>query len=459
MIKKWLWMALLCGFVFLFVVVERGHCGPSIDFGDNGYLQIDVKFQGIGVYTDYGSGRSGNADRWDLYLRRARLTFTGFINDTWGVKFQTCGGTSDTYQSGSLGYSLSDANSKSNSQIRLVDGYLIGLLSDTFNLKVGETKIPLTRANLDECFSPLSSERSSFVYSPFGIDATKNSRDMGIVASGNFFENHFKYWAAIMEGREGESKFYNKFVDQSFRSSPEPESNFEYVLRLHYSFLNPENSPTAMGYKGTYLGKKGSVFTIGAAGAIEPKAAFRNTAPAGAQGTPGFLDSIVINGDSVDYYAYTADAFLEVPVVGGGDWLTATAMYLKVDFDDAYKTARSVADLNTIVGGIMGQREGWYAKVGYILPQRIMGKGSFQPFARYEDWNLASFSGVNNQNVKEYGVGLNYYVLGTDKVRFTVEYQHDDFDKRTKLGDFLSQKNNLYYNDTNAVTLMFMIVL
>ncbi|MDA8163220.1 MAG: hypothetical protein M0022_10035, partial [Desulfobacteraceae bacterium] len=66
MIKKWLWMALLCGFVFLFVVVERGHCGPSIDFGDNGYLQIDVKFQGIGVYTDYGSGRSGNADRWDL---------------------------------------------------------------------------------------------------------------------------------------------------------------------------------------------------------------------------------------------------------------------------------------------------------------------------------------------------------------------------------------------------------
>ena len=82
------------------------------------------------------------------------------------------------------------------------------MLSDQFNLKVGLTKIPLTRANLDECFSPLSSERSAFVYSPFGTDATKNSRDMGIVAHGNFFENHMKYWFAVMEGRDGSAEIF-----------------------------------------------------------------------------------------------------------------------------------------------------------------------------------------------------------------------------------------------------------
>ncbi|MCA1765335.1 MAG: hypothetical protein LC633_03650 [Desulfobulbaceae bacterium] len=229
------------------------------------------------------------------------------------------------------------------------------------------TKIPLTRANLDACFAPLTHERSPFVYTPFGTDATKNSRDMGIMVTGNFIDNHFKYWAAVMEGREGSSKFYNPFNDTTYISTAEPDSNLEYVLRAHYSFLDPENRPTAMGYKGTYLGKKGKVLTIGAAGAYEKDAAYKNTAPDGMPGTTGFLTGSVDvdDGETVDYTALTADIFLEYPFDNGGV-LTASGLYMDVDLEDAYQTATAVADRNTIVGGLVGQREGWYVKAGYM---------------------------------------------------------------------------------------------
>lgn len=442
------------------LVATQASAGPVLEFGDNGesYMQLDVKFQGIADFTNFGSSKDGDDSRMDLYLRRARIVFTGMLNDTWGAKFQTCGGTSATRNMGGGGYELAKNNEKNNSQIRLTDGYLIGLLDDAFNIKVGLTKIPLTRANLDECFNPLSHERSSFVYSPYGTDATKNSRDMGIVASGNFLDNHLKYFAAIMEGREGSARFYNPFVDKTFISSPEPDSNFEYVLRLHYSFLKPESEPTAMGYKGTYLGKKGPILTLGGGVAYEPDAAYKYTAPAGAPGTPDFLQSKVLRNDTVDYKAYTADVFFEYPM-GDMGTITATGLWLKVDFDDAYKTARAVADLNTIVGGAVGQREGGYVKAGYILPYTVGSKGKIQPFARYENWDMASYLGVDNQRVQQYGVGANYFVRGDDSVRFTFEYYYTDFDKKTKLGDYLDQTTpgSKFYSGYNVFTLMFMV--
>ncbi len=432
--------------------------GPRIDFGEEGYMQLDVKFQGILDYTDFGSGKDGEEDRFDLDLRRARIVFTGMLNDTWGAKFQTCGGTSATRNFGAGGYELAKNNSKTNSQIRLTDGYLIGLLDDSFNLKIGLTKIPLTRANLDECFNPLSHERSAFVYSPYGTDATKNSRDMGFVASGNFLDDHLKYFAAAMEGREGSAKFENPFNNVTFVSTPEPSSNLEYVGRVHYSFLDPEGGPTAMGYKGSYLGKKGTVLTVGLGAAYEADAAYKNTSPAGAMGTPGFTTGVVTGDEAVDYSAWTTDIFFEMPF-DNGSAITATALYLDADFDDAYKTVKAVADLNTVVGGLVGQKDGYYVKAGYMLPMTIGSKGKLQPFVRYEDWNLAYLFGQYDQGVQQTGVGLNYYVLGNDKLRFTMEYAHNEFDKPTKMGDYLSQTgaDDGMYTDYDVITLMFMV--
>ena len=63
--------------------------GPMVEFGDEGWMQFDVKLQGIADFTDFGSGVDGTESRSDFYLRRARLVFTGMLNDTWGAKFQT----------------------------------------------------------------------------------------------------------------------------------------------------------------------------------------------------------------------------------------------------------------------------------------------------------------------------------------------------------------------------------
>lgn len=460
--KKYLGSLALLGCCALggFIMPQPVQAGPVIEFGEDGYLQIDVKFQGIADFTDFGSGADGSEDRSDFNLRRARVVFTGMINDTWGAKFQTCGGTSATRNLGAGGYELAKSNEKNNSQIRLTDGYLVGLFNDALNMKLGLTKIPLTRGNLDECFSPLSHERSAFVYSPYGTDATKNSRDMGIVLSGNFLDDHLKYFAAVMEGREGETRFYNPFVDTDFTSTPEPSNNFEYVGRLHYSILDPESGPTSMGYKGTYLGKRGTVLTLGGGFAYEADAAYKNTAPAGPMGTPEFLKGVVLNDETVDYTALTGDIFYEQPFANGGV-LTATALYLNVDLDDAYKTARAVADQNTIAGSGIGQREGWYAKAGYVLPFTVGEKGLLQPFVRYENWELASFLNVWDQTVEQYGAGMNYYVLGNEKVRFTFEYYTTEFDKPTKIGDYLNmtgQDPNIY-EDYDVFTLMLMVQL
>ncbi len=75
--------------VGVLMLSQMAFAGPFIEFGDDGWMQIDVKLQGIADFTDFGSGTDGNESRSDLYLRRARFAFTGMLNETWGAKFQT----------------------------------------------------------------------------------------------------------------------------------------------------------------------------------------------------------------------------------------------------------------------------------------------------------------------------------------------------------------------------------
>ena len=89
--KKFLRAGLVLG-VFLastLMLSQMLFAGPLVEFGDEGWMQFDVKLQGIADFTDFGSGTDGSKSRSDLYLRRARITLTGMLNDTWGAKFQT----------------------------------------------------------------------------------------------------------------------------------------------------------------------------------------------------------------------------------------------------------------------------------------------------------------------------------------------------------------------------------
>ncbi len=201
---------------------------------DERTLQIELKGQIYAETTDFGAGLDRTGARTDIHFQRMRLTATGMLDQKFGFKFQTCGACGTTKQ-GSLGYGVTaqdvDANDR---DIRIIDAYAIANFSSAFNLKVGLTKLPLTRANLDDCFAPLTLDRSMFVYTAYGTSPAKFSRDFGAVAWGGNGNDRVRYFAGIFQGREGLTKMAHPFSGATVTSSIEPTNAFEYVGRVHY---------------------------------------------------------------------------------------------------------------------------------------------------------------------------------------------------------------------------------
>lgn len=420
-----------------FCLATEAQAGPRIEFGEEGgYLQVDLKGQVYVENTDYGSGSTNDTSRTDIHFQRNRLTITGMLDEVYGIKFQTCGATGTTKSA--VGYNLSAQDVDWNDRdIRIIDAYGIANYDKAFNLKIGLTKIPLTRANLDDCFAPLTQDRSMFVYSAYGTSPAKFSRDLGGVAWGGFFDDKLKYFVGVFQGREGSSTVQipvGALKGVNATSSNAPKTNLEYVGRLHYSFLDTE---PGSGYLGSYLGEK-KILTIGGGMAYQPDAAYKNVTNTLIRAVPTDSTSAVLqavsrpsDGETVDYTAYAADVMFEYPLDDLGV-ITATAQYLKVDFDDAYKTNFGSGDRLAVVGGLNGQKEGYYVKGAYILPITIGSEGKLQPYMLYEDWKFAHLLGIDDQKVEQIGGGINYYIKGQN-VRLTFEYLRTNFDKDTPL--------------------------
>lgn len=352
----------------LLVSAAKSFAGPQIDFGNDGFLRADIKLQFFAENASIGSGQNGLGDRTDMHFQRMRLTLTGMLDDTWGGQFQTCGNPTTTKSA--LGYmkdsSMNDPNDRS---VKIIDAYIIGNFANYAHMKLGLTKIPLTRENLIDCFAPLEMDRSMYVYTPYGNSAETFSRNFGIVMWGTFFENHLKYWLGIMQGREGSANWSlnsptNVTVPNKMGYMPSGVSgvtslqpsntNLMYVARIHYSFLDPE--PGGSGYLGTYFGKK-KILTLGVGAMIQPNAVYKNVnapnynsysnvytygyVPAyGTPLTPGYMSAQnaknqLINGDTASMKAFAADLMFEYPFENIGT-LTTTAQYLAVNFDNAY---------------------------------------------------------------------------------------------------------------------------
>jgi hypothetical protein len=379
-------------------------------------LALELKAQIYSETTDFGSGLDRQAARTDIHFQRLRLTLTGMLTDKIGIKFQTCGNCGTTKQ-GALGYAVTAQDVDWNDRdIRIIDAYGIFNLAQAFNLKVGLTKIPLTRANLDDCFGPLSLDRSMFVYSAYGSSPAKFSRDLGAVAWGGFASDKLRYYAGLFQGREGLTKTNHPFSGAVVTSSIEPRSAFEYVGRVHYAFLDSE---AGSGYMGSYLGEL-KVFTVGGGLAYEPDAVYKNVTSAG----------VVQNSDTVNYSAYAADFMFEYPTKAGTP--TITGQYLKTDFEDAYKTNFNPGDRLANIAGLNGQKKGGYVKAAYILPVKLHGSGLIQPYFLSENWEFAHLLGIDGQKVTQNGGGVNYYIKGQN-VRVTGEYLKTTFDKQTGL--------------------------
>lgn len=426
-------------------IAGNAEAGPRIEFGDDGFLQIDLKGQFYVENTSYGTGPDNDGSRTDLHFMRNRLTLTGMLDDTWGYKFQTCGNTGTTKMPVMYGLSAQDTD-WNDRDVRIIDAYVIANLDPALNLKIGLTKIPLSRANLDDCFAPLSQDRSMFVYSAFGSSPAKFSRDLGAVAMGRFFDDRVTYFAGVFQGREGASSSQipiGPLAGMTTSSTNAPDTNLQYVGRVTVDFLESEGGS---GYQGTYFGEK-KVLNVGFGAAYQADAAYRYTTNVYtySDGTTSMGASPTIpageivtkvsakntSNDTVDYTAFAADMMFEYPTSVGVP--TVTAQYLKVDFDDAYQTSLASGERLATVSGMNGQKEGYYVKGAFILPFTVGKRGKIQPYGLMEHWKFAHLLGVNNQVIDQYGLGLNYYVTGDQRVRLTGEYLRTEFDKATTL--------------------------
>ena len=380
-------------------------------------LQIQLRGQLLAEHTDFGTGNDRLGSRTDLSLRRFRVTFTGMYDSTYGISLNAHAAPGAT-ASGIVGYGPSTAQTDFNDAgLRVLDAYLIVNLNDHANFKAGLTKLPMTRAHLDGCFEPLGIDRSIFSYTGYGSSPVKVSRDLGVNMWGKLFGDRTAYQLAAFQGREGFAKGTHPFSGAAVTSSQTPGNSLMYVGRVHYSLL--ESEPGGSGYEATYFGDL-KVLTFGVGMGHESDAIYKNVSSAG----------VVANEETVDYNAFTADMMFEYPTSAGT--VTLTSAYLKVDFDDVYKTNLNPGDLITTIGGMNGQRDGWYVRGGYILPATIGKEGKLQPYAYYEKFNLAALAGVKEQTVTQKAVGVNWYIHGQN-VKLTAEYLKNEFAKPTGL--------------------------
>lgn len=364
--------------LLLGLAAPAAFAGPQITFGDEdqGVLQLDYKGQFQLNVRDNGSGANNDSTTTSFDFRRNRIALMGAYGDMLSLYVQT------EFADKTAVSTLRVNDGEADSNFQLLDAVIRFKFDNAFRVNVGKFKYNFSRENLEACEMPLTLDRSLFIRAPF-----VTTRDMGVAAWGNLFDNKFQYRVDVMEGREAVS------------GNTAPKSNFRYTGRMHVSLLDPESD---YGYKGTYLGEK-KVLTVGAAYQYEPDVVYGNT---------------FFKADKKDYQAWTFDGFFEYPVEDVGTF-TVSSAYAKYDLDDAYLS--SAPDAGAI--GLNGEKNGWYVKAGYMLPNLPL-----QFFGRYEKWKFANLNNVINEKIDWYGLGANYYIWGQN-LKLTMELSRANFDK------------------------------
>ena len=343
------------------------HAGPTIHFGEQGFVQLNYELQIWSQYRDFRSDEI-NGDSFDTFLRRNRVTLMGQYNDYLGFYAQLEAGN----------------DSRAGEDDRSIfyrDAYLTFDWSDPLRFMAGRFKQTFTRENLEACLEPLTLDRGMIAYTPFA-----GTRDTGVAMWGNLADARVQYRLMVADGREGDEV---------------PSTNPRITARAHYSFFSPEYS---YGYRGTYLGTQ-RVLTIGAAYDYQKDAVYENLP--GRQGAK-------------DYSAWTADIFYEEPMDIGT--LTFSAAYVDYSVDGALKVDEAFRDTTV---DPRAEMEGYYVKAGWLFPEPI-GIGRLQLFARHESSDFDRLDDFFDQTTN--AIGANYYIDG-QQLKLTFEYADVSFDE------------------------------
>lgn len=322
--------------------------GPTIYFGEEGFLQINYSLQAWSQYKSYTSATNSSSSN-DIFLRRNRITLLGQQSDLVGFYAQIEAGSDSKF-------------GQDEKSVYFRDAYVTLDFMDEVRFIVGRFKNTFTRENLEACLEPLTLDRGDITYSPFG-----GSRDTGAVIWGNLLDAKLQYRFMVADGREGE---------EVATSKP------RVTGRLHWSILDPEYD---YGYRGTYLGTQ-KVLTFGASYDYQPDVAY--------------TDYTNLRGKR-DYKAWTVDGFFESPYKSGT--YTLAAAYFNYSLGNAInKNPDPLLPANT-------ELEGFYVKAGYLFPEKV-GPGRLQLFARHDGLEYNLKGGALDKRVNS--LGANYYLNG-----------------------------------------------
>ncbi len=342
------------------------YAGPTMNFGDEGFVQLNYELQIWSQYRDYRSA-GNDGGNFDTFLRRNRITLLGQYNDYVGFYAQLEAGGDSRY-------------GDDDKSVFFRDAYVTFDWSDSVRLMAGRFKNTFTRENLEACLEPLTLDRSVNSYTPFG-----GTRDTGIALWGNVADARMQYRVMVADGREGDNV---------------PRSRPRVTARAHYSFFDPEYF---YGYRGTYLGTQ-RVLTIGAAYDYQPDAVYSNLP--GRQGAS-------------DYSAWTADIFYEEPFDAGT--LTLSAAYTDYSVDGALKGDAAFTDPTVDPSAEM---ESYYVKGGWLFPDPI-GIGRLQVYARHDNADYDRNDEFYDQATN--AIGANYYIDG-QQLKLTFEIADVSYD-------------------------------
>ncbi len=341
--------------------------GPTIPFGDEGYVTVSYAFQ-LWARAQSFTSSTDNGSSYDTYFRRNRLLFAGQATDLIGFYVQLESGNDDK-------------GGNADKSIFYRDSYITADFSDGLRVIAGRFKNTFSRENLEACLEPLSIDRSEVMaYAPFG--AQGGSRDTGIAVWGNLADAAVQYRVMLADGRQG---------DEVPKKSP------RLTTRVHVSLLDPEAD---YGYRGSYLSTK-KVLTFGAAYDFQADVAYANF-PA--------------RTDLKDYTAWTADGFFEYPTSSGT--YTLSGAYFK------YNTGKAINQSPDPLLPVTSELKAAYLKGAYLFPGKV-GLGRLQPYFRYEKSVYGLTSGYFNQQWR--GVGVNFYQNGQN-LRLSLEHANVKFD-------------------------------
>lgn len=180
-------------------------------------------------------------DNGGFFIRRARLIFSGQINDRVYLYFQP-------------DFASSPSSTASNfAQLR--DAYMdLGLSADnTYRLRIGQSKVPFGFENMQSSQNRLPLDRNDALNS-----AVSNERDLGV----NFYwapkSIRKLYSSLVSEGLKGSGDYgvfgFGVYNGQT-ANKPEANNNLHTVMRLSYPFTlgNQIIEAGIQGYTGQYV--------------------------------------------------------------------------------------------------------------------------------------------------------------------------------------------------------------